>query len=132
MVGLRDAETFRAKFIEMQQTIINALESGIAAREAQGAQLDRIRALEAEVARLRAWDAEKRRYELKRVGQGTVAYVLKPEARRHAAPNRRIGCAQTAFENGQKSFFQHTVRGVSRCVGCDAVVEIFSLDKWLD
>lgn len=87
MVGLRDAETFRAKSIEMQQTIINALESGIAAREAQGAQLDRIRALEAEVARLRAWDAEKRRYELKRVGQGTVAYVLKPEARGAEPPH---------------------------------------------
>lgn len=52
MVGLRDAESFRAKSIEMQQTILDALDNGIAAREAYATQLDRIRALEAEVASL--------------------------------------------------------------------------------
>jgi hypothetical protein len=59
MVGLRDAEAFRAKSIEMQQTILDALDNGIAAREAYTSQLDRIRTLEAEMTSLKAWDAEK-------------------------------------------------------------------------
>ena len=40
MVGLRDAEAFRAKSIELQETILQALNSGIEAREAYAKQLD--------------------------------------------------------------------------------------------
>ena len=80
MVGLRDAEAFRAKSIELQETIMRALDSGIEAREAYTQQLDLVRTLETEVARLKAWDAEKQRYELKSLGTGAVAYALKPDA----------------------------------------------------
>jgi hypothetical protein len=76
MVGLRDAEAFRAKAIELQGVVLDAFEKAIEAREAYSAQADRIRALEAEVASLKAWDAEKQQYELKPIGQGTVARVL--------------------------------------------------------
>src|SRR5258708_463343 len=65
MVGLRDAEAFRSKSIELQEIILRALDSGIEAREAYSKQLDAIRALEAEVARLKAWGTEKEKYELK-------------------------------------------------------------------
>ena len=54
MVGLRDAEAFRAKSIELQETFLRALDSGIEACEAYAKQLDSVRALEAEVTRLKA------------------------------------------------------------------------------
>src|SRR6185312_5756969 len=80
MVGLRDAEAFRAKSIELQGVVLEAFEKAIEAREMYSAQADRIRALEAEVANLKTWDAEKTRYEMKEVWPGAVAYVLKANA----------------------------------------------------
>ena len=74
MVGLRDAEAFRTKSIELQSVILESLNKAIEARESYATQLDRVRALEAELARLKAWDAEKEQYELKAIGQGAVAY----------------------------------------------------------
>src|SRR6185437_12466554 len=103
MVGLRDAEAFRAKSIELQQIILDALEKGISAREAQSAQLDCIHALEAEVTRLKAWGTEQEQYDLKSIGQGAVAYILKPEARSTKAPH---WLCPNCFAKGQKSFLQ--------------------------
>jgi hypothetical protein len=98
MVGLRDAEAFRSKSIEMQQTILDALGNGIAAREAYSAQLDEIRTLKAEVADLKAWNTEKQNYELKKAGDAAVAYMLKPEARGTKPPH---WLCPNCFENGK-------------------------------
>jgi hypothetical protein len=81
MVGLRDAEAFRSKSIELQETILRALDSGIEARQAYEKQLDELRALETELANLNAWNTEKQKYELKQNFGGGVAYMLKPDAR---------------------------------------------------
>jgi hypothetical protein len=45
------------------------------------------RALEAEMAGLKAWDAEKQNYELKSIGPGSVAYMMKPDKRGSEAPH---------------------------------------------
>jgi hypothetical protein len=87
MMGLRDAEAFRAKSIELQGIILDALEKGIEAREANAAQSDRIRALEAEATELKAWGNEKQKYELTKNWTGAVAYMLKPEARGTEPPH---------------------------------------------
>lgn len=125
MVGLRDAEAFRTKSIEMQQAIMDALDNGIAAREAYAKQLDRVRALEAEVADLKAWDAEKQRYELKPIGgQGAVAFVLKLDARGTETPH---WLCPNCFSQGKKSYLLNggEMQGrtwVYKCVGCKATV----------
>lgn len=125
MIGLRDAEAFRAKSIEMQQTIMDALDNGIAARESYAAQLDRVRTLEAEVANLKAWDAEKQRYELKPIGgQGAVAFVLKPDARGTETPH---WLCPNCFAQGKKSYLLNAgeMSGrtwVYKCVMCKAAV----------
>src|SRR5438067_13529718 len=77
MIGLRDTEAFRARSIELQGIILESLEQAIQSREPYSAQADRIRELEAEVPSLKQRDAEKQRYELKAVGRGVVAYMLK-------------------------------------------------------
>jgi hypothetical protein len=134
MVGLRDAEAFRAKSIEMQQTILDALDNGIAAREAYVAQLDRIRALEADVTRLKSWDAEKQNYEMKKCGPGSVAYMLKPEVRGTHPP---YWLCPTCFSNGQKSFLASTGmqqgrEWVYKCTTCKAAPGCYHMPEWQD
>jgi hypothetical protein len=83
----KDAFIREAKSIELQGVVLDAFENAIEAREAYSTQADRIRALEAEVANLKAWDAEKQHYELKPNYMGAVAYMLKPEARGSEPPH---------------------------------------------
>lgn len=121
MVGLRDDEAFRAKSIELQGAILEALEKSIEAREAYATQLDRIRALEAEVTDLKALGGEKQRYELKKVGMsGGVAYMLKPETRGTEPPH---WLCPTCFAKDKISFFQPTPgtavgRRIHACPDC--------------
>jgi hypothetical protein len=135
MVGLRDAEAFRAKSIELQETIMRALDSGIDAREAYAKQLDMIGALEAEVARLKAWDAEKQRYELKSPGHGSVAYVLKPDARGTEPPH---WLCPNCFHEGKKSFLQSARKMQMRwlligCANCNTTIAVeHDLSQWPD
>jgi hypothetical protein len=132
MIGLRDAETFRSKSIELQQVIIDALTQGIEAREAYAAQLDRIRALEAEVAGLNAWDAEKQNYELKGIGNGSVAYMLKSDAR-GTEPAHWL--CPNCFSQGKKSFLNptgaHLGRGyMYKCGNCGTHPACDQMPEW--
>jgi hypothetical protein len=111
MIGLRDDEAFRAKSIELQTAITDALEKSIAARESYAAQLDRVHTLEAEVASLKAWNAEKQNYELKKIGDGAVAYMLKPEARGTKPPH---WLCPNCFEQGKKQFLNPSGKGAGR------------------
>jgi hypothetical protein len=82
MISLRDTEAFQAKRIELQSKILEAQGSMLAAQDERSTLIQRIRDLEQDIIRLRAWDAEKQRYELRRWGEGAFAYVLKPEEAR--------------------------------------------------
>jgi hypothetical protein len=133
MVGLRDAEAMRSKTIELQGLILEALNQAIEAREAQSAQLDRLRELEAEIVNLKAWDTQKQRYELKQIGVGVVAYMLKPPQRGSEPPH---WLCPNCYTNGKPSFLQYNgaVRGVHRfyaCVSCKAIVETMTPPKWM-
>jgi hypothetical protein len=124
MIGLRDAEMFRARVIEFEGMILDSLTKAVQATEAQAAQLDEIRSLKAEVANLKAWDAEKPRYELKSIGSGSVAYILKPSARGSEPPH---WLCPNCFTQGKKSFFQSSGKMSGRtwvydCVGCRSSV----------
>lgn len=135
MIGLRDAEVFRSKSVELYGLVAEALGQSIEAHKAQAAQLDAICALEAEVARLKAWDTEKQRYELKNLGAGTVAYVLKPDARGTEPPH---WLCPSCYHDGKKSFFQsdgtmELRRLVLRCTGCNARIGVTkNLAVWPD
>jgi hypothetical protein len=122
MVGLRDAETFRSKAIDFQGLILESLDKAVQATEAQAAQFDEIRTLKAEMASLKAWEGEKQDYELKKVGDGAVAYMLKPEARGTKPPH---WLCPNCFSNGKKSFLNPTGKASGRgfiykCSTCNA------------
>jgi len=85
--GLKDIDdTARrnAAVIELQEKILTA-------QVEQAALLDQIRKLEKEVAGFETWEREKQRYELKNLGWGAFAYMLK-KAERGTEPPRWI-CA---------------------------------------
>lgn len=135
-IGLRDAEAFRTKSVELNGLILEALEKAIHAREAETAQLERISALEAELRQLKAWDAEKKNYELKQLWLGGVAYMLKPDARGPEPPHWL--CPQ-CYTNGQKSFFQPSGRQMKNslvhiyaCARCGSEMIEHGKPEWID
>jgi hypothetical protein len=82
MIGLRDEEAFRAKSIELLGTVADSLEKAIEAREAYAEQADKIRALEAKIAKLESARVERAKYELRTLGvMGSIVAMLKRDAR---------------------------------------------------
>src|SRR5258708_7807147 len=77
MVDLRDWSAVQSKVIEFQQAILDAQSNIFAVNEERSALIQRVSELEKEVAALKAWDAEKQNYELKRVAVGAFARVAK-------------------------------------------------------
>ena len=63
---INDAAVRNGAIVELQEKIL-------AAQTQQSALVERIRELEAEMARLEAWDREKERYQLTDHGGGTLA-----------------------------------------------------------
>jgi hypothetical protein len=134
MVSLRDEATFQAKAIELQTAIADALEKSITAREAYATQLNHIHTLEAEVANLKAWAAEKEDYELKPNFGGGVAYMLKPEAR-GSEPAHWL-CPQ-CYANGKKGFLlpaDHSggIHRIYRCSECKIDRYMYGKPRWDD
>jgi hypothetical protein len=114
MVGLRDAATFQEKRIELQSRVLEAQGSVLAAQDACAAFVERIRHLEQEIARLKDWETDKQRYELKPVAEedGPLAYALKPDAQ-GSEPTHHI-CAN-CYQQSQKSILQPETRYPGRC-----------------
>jgi len=104
--GLRDvanAADRNTKIVELQAAIMDAQAGAIEAQQAHSADVKRIGDLEAEVARLKAWEGEKQKYELKGLGGGAVAYMLKAEERGAEPPH---WLCQPCYEKGQKRMLQ--------------------------
>ena len=125
--NIDDAVRRNAAVIELQEKIL-------AAREAQSALLDRVSALEAEVTGFKTWEAEKQRYELKNVGFGAVAYMLKPNARGTEPPH---WLCPNCYAKGQKAFFQSTGTTVARntvyrCPTCSGFITVGGAPAWID
>jgi hypothetical protein len=132
MMNLRDEEAFRNKSIELQSVVLETLEKAIEAREEQSEQSERIRALEAEVASLKNWDAEKQKYELKKSGEGSVSYMLKKEHRGSEPPH---WLCPNCFSKGQKSFLAASgaQRGrgwTYKCSGCTSEASCYHMPQW--
>jgi translation initiation factor 2B subunit (eIF-2B alpha/beta/delta family) len=80
-MGLRDAAKIQETTVELNSKILAAQSALATAQETQTSLVDTLRSLEKEVARLKAWQGGKEDYELKDLGGGSTAYVLKEEKR---------------------------------------------------
>lgn len=74
---INDATIRNGAVIELQEQILSA-------QAAQTALLEGIGALKAKIAGFETWETEKQKYELKNLGWGSFAYMLKPDARKSA------------------------------------------------
>lgn len=124
MVGLRDEAAFQAKAIELQSKILDAQSAAFAAEENRATLVDRVRDLEQQVIRMQSWESEKQRYELKELGNGTLAYAVK-ESVRGAEPPHWI--CSSCYQHAKKSVLQPETRNPGRiktwvCHECDAVL----------
>jgi hypothetical protein len=120
MIGLRDAQAFQAKLIEFNSALIDAQTNVFSVNEERSALIERVRDLEAKIAEIEGWEAEKKRYELKEVAPRVFTYVLKPEAQ-GSEPSHWIcpGC----YQKRQKSILQglesHSFGWSHSCPSCN-------------
>lgn len=106
--------------IELQGLILEAQQGLFAAQEAQASGAQRIAELEQQIVRMKDWEREKQRYQMKSFYPGAVAYCLKPEMADGEPPHR---ICPACYENGKKGHLQATgeqIRryGVHRCTSC--------------
>jgi hypothetical protein len=87
LVSIRDFSKLNETVIELQRVIVAAQSDALAAQSDQFSMLERVRDLETEITRLKAWDAEKQKYELKDIGEGAFVYVRKEDAEPHEPPH---------------------------------------------
>lgn len=90
---------------DILNALVDARSDALDAVETKAALLKRIDGLEAELARLKAWDGEKQRYEMKRYHPGVVAYALKPGMEGEEKSHRL--CA-ACYQKTEKGFLQAT------------------------
>lgn len=103
MVNLHDAQALQLKIIEFNGQLIDAQTKIFAVNEERTSLVERVGELEKQLAELKAWDAEKQRYELKEIAPGSFAYALKP-TEQNAEPPHKI-CAN-CYQKGEKSILQ--------------------------
>jgi hypothetical protein len=120
MIGLRDGAAFQAKLIEFQSKIIDANNNAFAAQEERTALTEEIRRLRQELEAYKAWETEKRRYELRQIGDGALAYALKRDAET-TEPEHWI--CPSCYGQARKSVLQLEIRTpgaayVYVCHGC--------------
>jgi hypothetical protein len=127
LIGLKVTAEVQAKIVELQTAIFDAQGDALAAQSEQFALTQRIRDLEAEVAKTKAWETEKERYELQEFPAGAFAYVLKAEAAGSEPPHRI--CA-SCYQEGHKSILQTTSRHsggeIVQCTRCKVQLTLSS------
>src|SRR5215468_3040533 len=81
IMDVSDDDRLRTKILDLTREIMSAQSCALATQSAQVELLQSKRGLEDELAKLKAWNMERYRYELQSVGAGAVAYVPKQSMR---------------------------------------------------
>ena len=105
IIKLKSLSDVQTKVIELQNQILTAQSNALNALAEHSALLERIEALQKELARLKAWEQERTNYALKEVAPGNFAYVLK-EGTKPEEPQYWLCCQ--CFDEGYKSIVQFT------------------------
>jgi uncharacterized protein with PIN domain len=125
LADIKEAAAVQAKIVELTNVIMTAQSHALSAQNAQLGLLEINRELEARLAQIEGWEAEKLRYELRDFGNQTFAYVLKPDLS-NGEPLHYL-CAN-CFPRGVKSILQrrHSASGRNffKCKGCETEQEL--------
>ena len=102
LVGIRDHTEIQSKVIQLQSAILSAQSDAMNTQTECLAARQRVKDLEGELDKMRAWEATKARYELVELPQNVYVYSLK--AGQSTEPEHHI-CAH-CYENQRKSILQ--------------------------
>lgn len=111
MHGMQTAAQINEVKLTLQGLLLDAQQGLFAAQEAQSAAAQRIAALEQEIVQLKDWEAQKKRYELKDAGQGSLAYALKEGVEPSEPPH---WICPHCYEEGKRSPLKHEHLTVGR------------------
>src|SRR5690242_13498159 len=100
MKGLHDQADIQLKVIELQETILDTQSGAIDAQMERTELLQRITALEKEIAEAKGWREEKQRYQLIAPWLGCHVYALKDSAKQDEPPH---WICPHCYEDGRKS-----------------------------
>lgn len=100
LINLNTMAEVQAKAVELNQKIIAAQHEIFAANAAQMTMVERIRELEAQIANMKAWEAEKERYQLVSPSTGAMVYAVKKSMSNGEPPHYL--CAN-CFKQGKAS-----------------------------
>ena len=107
---LKSDADIQSKVIDLQREILSAQSSALTAQSEQFSMLERIRELEKEVARTKAWEETKQRYRMHEPTSGTFVYALK-EMSEGTEPSHWI-CAH-CYNDGAASILQLKTAGIA-------------------
>lgn len=133
-LGLSKLKTMaevNAKAIELQQIILGVQSTALTAQSEQAALVQRIRDLEQEVVRVKAWEAQKQRYALVKPWEGAVAYALKKSMCAGEPPH---WICPHCYEDGRRSMLQDAMdksQGGTgyRCAACKSFLHYSPYDE---
>ncbi|WP_207588959.1 hypothetical protein [Rhizobium sp. ZX09] len=128
---ISDMSTVKGKVIEMQDLILTAQSSAMAAQTQLYEILQENAELKRKVSAVDDWKSTASRYSLKDYGGGTFAYELKADAT-DGEPTHRL--CPACFEVGKKSILQHQGTTASqqqlfKCIPCDHEYRLGSINK---
>ena len=97
--------------LELQGHLLAANQALTAAQAADAISTQRIRDLEQEIVKFKDWECQKKRYELKAVGVGALAFSPKP-GMENGEPAHLL--CTTCFEDRRRSFYQRQPSNTAR------------------
>ena len=125
MKDISDPSAIPAKIYELTKEIMSAQSFALAVQSEQFNLAQSKRELEEEIARLKAWNTERYRYQLQSVGPGANAYVVK-DTMRGSEPVHWI-CAD-CFQSGKKRFLNESHSDLHhvyhKCAECSYKIRI--------
>jgi superfamily II helicase len=102
-IGLNKLNTMtevNAKAIELQQIILNVQSTALSAQSEQSVMAERIKELEQEVVRVKAWEGQKDRYKLLSPFDGALVYALRETMNAGEVPH---WICTNCYEDGRRS-----------------------------
>jgi hypothetical protein len=111
LISLKTTAEVQAKSIDLQEKILDAQHQIFAANAAQTSLVERIRELEAEIARMNDWATQKQRYKLATPFAGCMVYALQKSMSDGETPHY---LCTACFQKGQPSILQGKEAGAMR------------------
>lgn len=108
---LQSMAEVQGKVIDLQSSILAAQSSALAAQSEQSLMIQQVRDLEEEVARVKAWEGEKQRYQLVAPWPGYFVYALRESCKGTEPPH---WICEHYYQEGREFMLHNTYKDNNR------------------